>query len=97
MLYVYHYFIFKSGAARKPSSVVDDYLSRQAVADLLKPPFEVMWRATNSSVGVAANRVYMAGNVTIPSVSSYLAFPSLPYETAVYFCCTFPKVTLGGR
>lgn len=57
---------------------MDDYLSRQAVTDLLKPPFEVMWRATSPSVGVAANRVYMAGNVTTPSVSSYLAFPSLP-------------------
>ena len=70
--------IFYSRVVRKPSSVVDDYLSRQAVADLLKPPFEVMWRATSPSVGVAANRVYMAGNVTTPSVSSYLAFPSLP-------------------
>ena len=76
---------------------MDDYLSRRIVANTLKPPFGVMWRATNSPVGVAANRVYMAGNVTIPSVSSYLAFPSLPENQAVYFCCTFPKVTLGGR
>ncbi len=30
-------------------------------------------------------------------VSSYLAFPPLPDTLAVYFCCTFPKVTLGGR
>ena len=48
-------------------------------------------------VGVASNRVYMALCVTTESVSSYLAFPSLPDKQAVYFCCTFPEVTLGGR
>ena len=48
-------------------------------------------------VGVASNRVYMALCVTVESVSSYLAFPSLPDMQAVYFCCTFPEVTLGGR
>ena len=72
------YFIQVKRVVRKPSSVVDDYLSRQAVADLLKPPVEVMWRAANPSVGVAADRVYMAGDVSTSSVSSYLAFPSLP-------------------
>ena len=82
---------------RKPSSVLNDYLSRRIVANTLKPPFEVMWRATNSSVGVAANRVYMAVGVSIDSVGSYPAFPPLPEKRAVYLCCTFPKVTLGGR
>ena len=48
--------------------------------------------------GVASDRVYMAPRVTTGSVSSYLAFPSLPCRgTAVYFCCTFPEVTFGGR
>ena len=51
-----------------------------------------------SARGVASDRVYMAPAVTCGSVSSYLAFPSLPYVvTAVYFCCTFPEVTFGGR
>ena len=70
--------IFYSRVVRKPSSVVDDYLSRQDVATLLKPPVGVMWRATNSPVGVAADRVYMAESVSTLSVSSYLAFPPLP-------------------
>ena len=48
-------------------------------------------------LGVAANRVYMAVGVSIDSVGSYPAFPPLPEKRAVYLCCTFPKVTLGGR
>ena len=64
--------------ARKPSSVVDGYLSRRIVANTLKPPFEVMCRANNPSVGVAADGVYMAAGVSICSVGSYPAFPSLP-------------------
>jgi len=76
---------------------VDGYLSRRIVANTLKPPVEVMCRANNSSVGVAADGVYMAAGVSICSVGSYPAFPSLPVKQAVYFCCTFPKVTLGGR
>ena len=34
--------------------------------------------------------------VTIPAVSSYLAFSSLPLQ-AVIFCCTFLKVSLTRR
>ena len=33
----------------------------------------------------------------MPRVSSYLAFPSLPGDPAVYFCCTFPGVASAGR
>ena len=67
------------------------------------------WRIPN----LAASGVYMAYCVTTISVSSYLAFPSLPqigdtklYKTqgitteqfaAVYFCCTIPEVTLAWR
>ena len=64
--------------ARKPSSVVDDYLSGRIVANTLKPPVGVMCRANNSPVGVAADGVYMAAGVSICSVGSYLAFPPLP-------------------
>ena len=64
--------------ARKPSSVVDDYLSRRSVAATLKPPVGVMCRANSSPVGVAADGVYMAADVSTRSVSSYLAFPPLP-------------------
>ncbi len=46
--------------------------------------------------GVAPDRVYTAHGVSIMSLSSYLAFSSLPLR-AVIFCCTFPKVALGGR
>ncbi len=57
-----------------------NYLSRRTVARALQPSFEVLCRANNPSVDVAADRVYMAGNVSTPSVSSYLAFPSLPQK-----------------
>ena len=55
-----------------------NYLSSCKSAFAIEPSFEVMCRANNPSVDVAANRVYMAGNVSTPSVSSYLAFPPLP-------------------
>ena len=70
--------IFYSRVVRKPSSVVDDYLSRHDVTTVLKPSFGVMRRATVPPVDVAADRVYMAENVSTLSVSSYLAFPPLP-------------------
>ena len=47
--------------------------------------------------GVASDRVYICTQSPVVPVSSYLAFPSLPQNAAVYFCCTFPEVTLGGR
>ena len=62
----------------KPSSVVGNYLSSCKITLAIKPSFEVMCRANNPSVDVAVNRVYMAGDVSTPSVSSYLAFPPLP-------------------
>ena len=64
----------------KPSSVIGNYLSRRTIADTLKPHFGIMCRANNLPVCVAANRVYMAADVSTRSVSSYLAFPSLPYN-----------------
>ena len=55
------------------------------------------WRAALASLlGVAPDGVYTARYVTIPAVSSYLAFSSLPLR-AVIFCCTFLKVSLTGR
>ena len=71
---------FKRRVTRKPSSVVGSYLSRRTVARTLKPSFEVMCRADNPSVDVAADRVYMAEDVSALSVSSYLAFPPLPQK-----------------
>ena len=47
--------------------------------------------------GVASDRVYICRQLPALPVSSYLAFPSLPRDAAVYFCCTFPGVTPGGR
>ena len=48
-------------------------------------------------LGVASDRVYSKCMLPCKWVSSYLAFPSLPSKTAVYFCCTFPTVTCGWR
>ncbi len=50
-----------------------------------------------SAYGVASDRVYTCTQLPDVPVSSYLAFSSLPRKTAVFFCCTFPEVTLGGR
>lgn len=57
-----------------------NYLSRRRIAPALQPSVKVMCRANNPLVDVAADRVYMAGGVSISSVSSYLAFPSLPQK-----------------
>ena len=62
-----------------------NYLSSCKITLAIKPSFEVMCRANNPSVDVAVNRVYMAGNVSTPSVSSYLAFPPLPGKSRRYF------------
>ena len=48
--------------------------------------------------GVAPDRVYRVKQLPVRPVSSYLAFPPLPVRIqAVYLCCTFPEVALGGR
>ena len=64
----------------KPSSVVGNYLSRRTIADALQPHFGIMCRAGILPFCVAADRVYMAADVSTRSVSSYLAFPSLPHK-----------------
>ena len=57
----------------------------------------VDFKEIRSAYGVASNRVYICTQLPVVPVSSYLAFPSLPQNAAVYFCCTFPEVSLGGR
>ena len=56
------------------------------------------WRATLCLI-LALLRVGFALTryVTIPAVSSYLAFSHLPHKVAFIFCCTFLKVSLTGR
>ena len=70
------------------------------VAVHLKPPVGTIGPII-VPVGVAADRVYRPPMLPWDVVSSYLAFPPLPLyarrKTAVYLCCTIPKVTLGGR
>ena len=70
------------------------------VAVHLKPPVGTIGPII-VPVGVAADRVYRPPVLPRDAVSSYLAFPPLPLyarrKTAVYLCCTIPKVTLGGR
>ncbi len=67
-----------------------NHLSRRSIAAALQPSFKVMCRANNPLIDVAADRVYMARDVTIPSVSSYLAFPSLPEKSGGLFLLHFP-------
>ncbi len=75
---------------------MNSHLSSLYITIEFKPP-NGRWRAALASlVGVAPDGVYTARYVTIPAVSSYLAFSSLPLW-AVIFCCTFLKVSLTGR
>ena len=62
----------------------------------LKPPIGRTGHSLCPLCGVAPSGVYIAQLVTKSPVSSYLAFPSLPENRAVYFCCTFLEVAFTG-
>lgn len=83
----------------KPSSVLDNHLSRRSVTNTFKRPttggyeqhpfYTLTWSC--SRWGLQSHIVAYA------LVSSYLAFPSLPLrKEAVYFCCTFLGVASTG-
>ena len=61
---------------------MNNHLSRTYIAICFKPPIqeddEQSWP---SLLGVAPNGVYTAQHVTMPAVSSYLAFSSLPRQS----------------
>ena len=90
------FFCFESVC--KPSYVENGHLSRLPVTRKLQrptlkhdgPPYRFM-------CGLASDGVYRAPSVTRRAVSSYLAFPPLPVKLAVYFCCTFLRVSSTGR
>ena len=64
---------------RKPDSVYDDHLSRRGVTDALKR-FSDAAGYRIMSFSLAPSGVYRASRVAAGSVSSYLAFPSLPIK-----------------
>ena len=79
----------------KRSSVFDNHLSRLIVTNKFKRPTYRRMRATSflPYLGLAPGGVYTAFPVTRETVSSYLAFSSLPLKVAVIFCCTFLRIT----
>ena len=79
----------------KRSSVFDNHLSRLIVTNKLEGPTYRRMRATSLMpyLGLAPGGVYTARLVTQSTVSSYLAFSSLPHKVAVIFCCTFLRIT----
>ena len=86
----------------KPSSVLDDHLSRRFVAK----PLMRFWERASSSIAphLAPRRVYSRTVSPQCGVCSYHAFPPLPFaviythnQLAVYLCCPFPQVTLDWR
>ena len=79
----------------KRSSVFDNHLSRLIVTNKLERPTYRRMRATSLMpyLGLAPGGVYTARLVTQSTVSSYLAFSSLPHKVAVIFCCTFLRIT----
>jgi len=80
----------------KPSSVLDDHLSRRFVAK----PLMRFWGRTSSPIvpHLAPRRVYSHNVSPQCGVSPYLTFPPLllvvnlyiTYWLAVYLCCPFP-------
>ena len=84
--------------SRSVSRVLLSYghLSTRTVTGTLQPPRErpgkpyaptpVLLRIEFTATDAFARR----------RVSSYLAFPPLPQNEAVYLCCTFPEVAFGG-
>ncbi len=81
----------------KPSSVLDDHLSRRIVANaLMRPYLKRTGQVHLLLFGLAPGGVYRAFSVAGKAVSFYLAFPPLPAKQAVYFCCTFLGVASTG-
>ena len=89
------------GQSYKPGSVLDDHLSRLAIADKLQRPTyrEVTGSHPWSLFGLAPDGVYTAG--MSPYRRWALTSPFQPYHSrtvsAECFCCTFPIVTYAGR
>lgn len=80
----------------KPSSVLDDHLSRIGVTADLKR----MCRDTEQVFGLISctGRGLHERTVAIAFVGSYPTFPPLQRQAvAVYFCCTFLEVAFTGR
>ena len=78
----------------KPGSVERGHLSTLTVTGKLKRYLRLYsgGQPIRIQPNLASDGVYMARGVTVPSVSSCLAFPPLPLKAAVYFCCTFLEV-----
>ena len=84
--------VFTCESVCKPSSVFDGHLSRSYISARFKRVGGL--RATFTPPFL--HRVgFTPRLVTNLRVSSYLAFPSLPFQ-AVVFCCTFLEVTFTG-
>ena len=85
----------------KPGSVIDSHLSRHTVAGMLQPPSRKQPGKPCFLCGVAPDRVYSNGHFYAPLGEllprlSILTASGGPL-TAVFLCCTFPQIALGGR
>ena len=85
----------------KPGSVIDSHLSRRTVAGALQPPSRKQPGKPCFLCGVAPDRVYSNGHFYAPLGEllprlSILTASGGPL-TAVFLCCTFPQIALGGR
>ena len=85
--------------ACKPGSVANDHLSRPMVAHWLKPPPESGRASLLLSHGVAPDRVYSTDMSPCGGWALTPPFHLFPAKIrkVVYFCCTCPRVTPGGR
>ena len=84
----------------KPGSVIDSHLSSRAVANAVKPPSRRQPGKPSLLCGVAPDRVYSNGHFHAPLGELLPRLSTLTdgrRPSAVYLCCTFPQIALGGR
>ena len=80
----------------KPGSVIDSHLSKPKIALGFQPPPRNGRADLLFLHGVAPDRVYIVEPISLWAGCALTA-PFHPYLTAVYLCCTCPRVTPGGR
>ena len=86
----------------KPGSVFDSHLSRRTVASTLQPP-PGSGRANHALPSTVLLRIEFTAMDTLEPSGALLPHLSTltslhpKGEKAVYLCCTFPQIALGGR
>ena len=89
--------LMQSKTISRVMSCVIIYPMELSPVPLSDPPENMTGSHIRFLFGLASDGVYMAFSVTRETVVSYTAFPPLPDEPAVYFCCTVSGVASARR